>query len=112
MKNLLIAGLVLAGLLGVFVACKNTPKATNTDQTAAYACPMHPEITGKAGDTCSKCGMDLEPVKRMPMPRMLVRCIPKSQAKSVINVPSAGWTLSGPKSRQIMAKKGTSIDPF
>ncbi len=63
MKNLLIAGLVLAGLLGVFVACKNTPKATNTDRTAAYACPIHPEITGKAGDTCSKCGMDLVPVK-------------------------------------------------
>ncbi len=25
----------------------------------AYACPMHPEVTGKAGDTCSKCGMKL-----------------------------------------------------
>jgi hypothetical protein len=29
----------------------------------AYACPMHPEVTGKEGDTCSKCGMKLEPVK-------------------------------------------------
>lgn len=28
-----------------------------------YACPMHPEVTGKEGDTCSKCGMKLEPVK-------------------------------------------------
>lgn len=28
-----------------------------------YACPMHPEVTGKAGDTCSKCGMKLEAVK-------------------------------------------------
>jgi len=25
----------------------------------AYACPMHPEVTGKAGDACSKCGMKL-----------------------------------------------------
>jgi hypothetical protein len=25
-----------------------------------YACPMHPEITGKAGDKCSKCHMDLK----------------------------------------------------
>lgn len=34
------------------------------DSTAmAYACPMHPEVTGKEGDTCSKCGMKLEPVK-------------------------------------------------
>lgn len=27
-----------------------------------YACPMHPKITGKKGDTCSKCGMQLEAV--------------------------------------------------
>lgn len=34
------------------------------DSTAtAYACPMHPEITGKEGDKCSKCGMKLEAVK-------------------------------------------------
>ena len=26
----------------------------------AFACPMHPEVTGKDGDTCSKCGMKLE----------------------------------------------------
>jgi len=24
-----------------------------------YACPMHPEITGKESDKCSKCGMAL-----------------------------------------------------
>ena len=24
------------------------------------ACPMHPEVTGKVGDTCPKCGMKLE----------------------------------------------------
>ena len=27
-----------------------------------YACPMHAEITGHAGDKCSKCGMELEEV--------------------------------------------------
>lgn len=26
----------------------------------AYACPMHPDITGKEGDKCSQCGMKLE----------------------------------------------------
>ena len=26
---------------------------------AVFACPMHPEITGKEGEKCSKCGMDL-----------------------------------------------------
>jgi hypothetical protein len=30
----------------------------------AYACPMHPEVTGKDGDKCSKCGMKLEAVKK------------------------------------------------
>jgi transcription initiation factor IIE alpha subunit len=30
---------------------------------SAYDCPMHPEVTGKKGDTCPKCGMNLEPVK-------------------------------------------------
>lgn len=26
---------------------------------AVYACPMHPEVTGKAGESCPKCGMKL-----------------------------------------------------
>jgi rRNA maturation protein Nop10 len=26
---------------------------------ATHVCPMHSEITGLKGDTCSKCGMDL-----------------------------------------------------
>ncbi len=26
---------------------------------AGYACPMHPEVTGKKGDRCSKCNMFL-----------------------------------------------------
>lgn len=30
-----------------------------TSTAATFACPMHPEITGKEGDKCSKCGMDL-----------------------------------------------------
>ncbi len=32
-----------------------------TEETSAmvYACPMHPEVTGKKGDKCSKCGMEL-----------------------------------------------------
>ena len=32
-------------------------------QEQVYACPMHPEVTGKEGDKCSKCGMKLELVK-------------------------------------------------
>ncbi|GIU29716.1 hypothetical protein L2719_08420 [Shewanella schlegeliana] len=32
-------------------------------QSQDYACPMHPEVTGSKGDSCPKCGMDLEAAK-------------------------------------------------
>ena len=31
----------------------------DASMAATFACPMHPEITGKEGEKCSKCGMDL-----------------------------------------------------
>lgn len=55
-----------------FAACNSsaekttsTTDSTNTEMTHAdgdhvYACPMHPEVTGKVGDDCPKCGMKLE----------------------------------------------------
>ena len=39
---------------------------TTTNAGQVYACSMHPEITGKKGDTCSKCGMELKEVKNDP----------------------------------------------
>lgn len=36
--------------------------ANHSSEEMAYACPMHPEVTGKDGDKCSKCGMYLEPI--------------------------------------------------
>ena len=55
----------------IFFSCNNNKvetKTITTDSTATahessehiYACPMHPEVTGKEGDTCPKCGMKLE----------------------------------------------------
>ncbi len=56
----------------IFAACNNSgeTKTTATDSTKTemtheggdhiYACPMHPEVTGKEGDECPKCGMKLE----------------------------------------------------
>lgn len=79
-QNLLFAFFVL-----VFaVACKNagteaaapaadtTMMSTTTEtmtaapdtMAMAFACPMHPEVTGKEGDKCSKCGMDLVAAKK------------------------------------------------
>ncbi len=31
-----------------------------------YACPMHPDVTGKEGDKCTKCGMVLEHMDEAP----------------------------------------------
>jgi hypothetical protein len=63
MKNTIVVLLIMT--LGL-VSCnqKSNEKASETkaeteDTTHVYACPMHPEITGKKGDTCSKCGMEL-----------------------------------------------------
>jgi hypothetical protein len=74
MKNIIISTAVA---VIAFTACNNSNNksadVTNTknDSAAAksvtdqlYACSMHPEITGKKGDKCSKCGMELTEVKK------------------------------------------------
>lgn len=78
MKNAVLIFLTL--FLGL-AACQNTqPKTEAKPETTAaptaepaasataapeavFACPMHPEVTGKAGDKCPKCKMDLEEKK-------------------------------------------------
>lgn len=39
------------------------PKAGPPGGVGAYVCPMHPEEVADGPSRCSKCGMDLEPVK-------------------------------------------------
>lgn len=79
MKKIIFAALAMAF---VFTACnsggdkaKDGTESIKTDTTVntkkmepvteqLYACSMHPEVTGKKGEKCSKCGMNLtEPVK-------------------------------------------------
>ncbi len=38
---------------------QSAPGATAVAAAAHFSCPMHPEVTGKAGDKCPKCNMDL-----------------------------------------------------
>jgi formamidopyrimidine-DNA glycosylase len=67
MKN--ISKLSILVLMLVFASCKDakteatteTTTIENSDNTEGqlYACPMHPEVTGKQGEECSKCGMEL-----------------------------------------------------
>ena len=67
MKNLILSAIAMAFVL---VSCNQKNKeAVTTDSekiestSQLYACSMHPEVTGKKGEKCSKCGMELtEPV--------------------------------------------------
>ena len=73
MKKLSLTTLTLLAFIAggvLFTSCGNNKKTEGQEQTEqdadkkmAYACPMHPEVTGKEGDTCSKCNMKLEAVK-------------------------------------------------
>lgn len=47
---------------GEKACCKPGDKKADAG-TAAYSCPMHPDITSDKPGTCSKCGMDLEQKK-------------------------------------------------
>jgi len=64
--------IIIFAIVIAFTACNNKQAKETSDNTVEqsdqlYACPMHPEITGKKGDKCSKCGMELtEPVKATP----------------------------------------------
>lgn len=67
MKNITILAVIMAFTL---TACNSQKtKETQTNEKIAntekmYACSMHPEVTGKEGDTCSKCSMALTEVKQ------------------------------------------------
>ena len=54
-------------ILTAFIFVSTAPMAFAEQHNAAvaeqgYDCPMHPEVKGAKGDTCPKCGMNLEPV--------------------------------------------------
>lgn len=72
MKQLVKFTTIVIAIGTLFTACNNSStetKTTSTDTTKSemahsddhiFACPMHPEVTGKEGDECPKCGMKLE----------------------------------------------------
>ncbi|MFV8345033.1 DUF3347 domain-containing protein [Flavobacterium sp. ZB4P13] len=71
MKNTILSIVTFALVL---VSCNqknkesevSNPETTETS-SELYACPMHPEVTGKKGAECPECGMELtEKVTQMP----------------------------------------------
>jgi nitrous oxide reductase accessory protein NosL len=68
MKNTIISSILLAFLL---TSCGSKTNETKTAETIAvsdsvktHVCSMHPEITGKKGDKCSKCDMELTEIAK------------------------------------------------
>ena len=76
MKKSFITLALISGIISVSIivtSCSSKAKQEQTEEQGTvksdstqivYACSMHPDITGKKGDKCSKCGMDLEEVKK------------------------------------------------
>lgn len=71
MKNIILSVLLVVAF--ALVSCNDKSKQaeisnnkTSSTATQLYTCPMHPEVTGKQGGECPKCGMELtEPVSEM-----------------------------------------------
>lgn len=66
MKKPLITILVVMVLSATFsIALTSCGGGSKTEEVAevVFACPMHPEVTGKEGETCNQCGMALEKVE-------------------------------------------------
>jgi hypothetical protein len=63
-KISLVAFAICFGLTFVSCSSSNSNKESSSEVSEVYACPMHPEVTGKKGDKCTKCSMDLELVKK------------------------------------------------
>jgi membrane fusion protein, copper/silver efflux system len=60
---ILVVGLVLTGLSGVFISCqKSRNEAQAPGQKVIYHCPMHPNYLSDKPGSCPICGMNLVPV--------------------------------------------------
>jgi len=53
--------LALALSIGGVHAIAQPPAVSSSNDSAPYVCPMHPDVRGKAGDVCGRCGMKLVP---------------------------------------------------
>ena len=61
----LFIAIAIAFSMSMLTACGGQKSETTEEEAVAvvYACPMHPEVKGKEGDTCGECGMALEKVE-------------------------------------------------
>jgi hypothetical protein len=57
MKKVILVTLLLSTSL---ISCNsNKTEETAVSDEQQYACPMDPDVVGKKGEKCTKCGMEL-----------------------------------------------------
>jgi len=68
----LFAGVLVVGVI-LLQGCKKSDSGSDTEQeTKMWVCPMHPDITSDRATKCSRCGMDLVPLKaEEPKPKAM-----------------------------------------
>lgn len=67
MKKSLLTLLIALSSLNIIVlsGCGSSTKTEQDNHEAMnHTCPMHPEVRGKAGETCPHCGMALEKIEQ------------------------------------------------
>ncbi|GGI78253.1 hypothetical protein GCM10007978_14930 [Shewanella hanedai] len=60
--SLILSAFIFVSIVPVTFAhehAEHQQHAQHHEMKTDHACPMHPEVTGKQGDTCPKCGMNL-----------------------------------------------------
>jgi len=82
-KNLvtvcLFVGVLLLGVIAL-QGCKKSDSGSDTEQeTKTWVCPMHPDITADRPTKCSRCGMDLVPLKAEPKPGAMTMPMPAKE---------------------------------
>ncbi len=77
--------------------CKSCPNHANKHAAKhsadTHACPMNPAITGKAGDTCHKCGMNLETIQQAKADTHACPMNPAITGKKGDTCPKCGMNL-------------------
>jgi transcription initiation factor IIE alpha subunit len=67
MKKIIALTVALCIATTTMFAQTKAGKTDNTEHTAYYSCPKHPEVTGHTPGKCSKCGMALQASKKEQM---------------------------------------------
>jgi len=109
MKNIL--KLSLLSIILAFASCKDSKtESVDKEKTEAgaesqlYSCPMHPEVYGKQGESCSVCGMELTE------PFTPAATAPEEVKKEAEPLSKSSFSIDGILSNYLKLKNGLAKD--